>query len=371
MERVYLDYNASTPLAPEVVKTMEPFLKDYYGNPSASHWAGEKALSAYEGSRKQIADLLGCDPAEIVFTSGGSESNNFALKGVVNDLRNRGNHIITTSIEHPAIITPCEFLKQQNIMTTYVGVDHEGRVSPADIEKAITSTTILISVMHANNETGVIQPVGEIARIAHKYGLLMHSDAAQSVGKIPVKVDELGVDLLSLAGHKLYAPKGIGVLYVKEGTYLEPLIHGAGHERKMRAGTENVLLALGLGKACELAETNPVTSHMENLRDYFWQELQQLFSGQIVLNGHPQLRLPNTLYVSFLGRTGQEVLDQIPGVAATTGSACHTGSVELSPVLKAMHVSEEIGKGAVRFSLGRYTTKEEIDLALEWLSRIK
>ncbi len=371
MERVYLDYNASTPLAPEAAEAMEPFLRDHYGNPSASHWAGKEAREAYEGARKQVADLLGCDPAEMIFTSGGSESNNFALKGVVNDLRNRGRHIITTRIEHPAIINPCEFLKMQDIIITYVGVDREGRVSPDDIEKAITSETLLISVMHANNETGVIQPIEEIARVAQKYGVLMHSDAAQSVGKIPVKVNELGVDLLSVAGHKLYAPKGIGVLYVKEGTQLEPLIHGAGHERELRAGTENVLLALGLGKTCELAEASPVTRHMENLRDYFWQELQQLFPEQVTLNGHPQLRLPNTLNVNFLGRIGQEVLDQIPGLAATTGSACHTGSVELSPVLRAMQVDEETGKGAVRFSLGRYTTKEEIDLVLEWLSRIE
>ena len=367
MKKVYLDYNASTPLAAEVVEAMMPFLSEHYGNPSALHWAGRGAREAYEKAREQVSALLGCSPAEVIFTSGGSESNNHALKGVFHTLKSRGNHIITTQIEHPAIVNPCEFLKTQGAQITYVGVDAYGQVSPSDIENAVTENTILISVMHANNETGVIQPLAEIAKIAQKHDLIFHTDAAQSAGKIPVKVNELGADLLSLAGHKLYAPKGIGALYIRAGTPLEPLVHGAGHEGGRRAGTENVLLAVGLGMACELAEQNPAGQKMKELRDYFWQELQNLFPGRVVLNGPPEKRLPNTLNVNFIGKTGQEVLGQIPQLAASTGSACHAGSVELSPVLKAMRVDEEVGKGAIRFSLGRYTTKEEIDLVLEWL----
>ncbi len=370
MKYVYLDYNASTPLAPEVIEAMMPFLYEHYGNPSALHWAGKGAREAYEKARDQVSALLGCSSAEIIFTSGGSESNNHALKGVFNALKSKGNHIITTQIEHPAIINPCEFLKKQGAQVTYVGVDAHGQVSPSQIERAVTENTVLITVMHANNETGVIQPISEIARVAQKHNILFHSDAAQSAGKIPVKVKELGVDLLSLAGHKLYAPKGIGALYIREGTSLVPLIHGAAHEGGQRAGTENILLAIGMGKACELAETNPAGPIMGELRDYFWQELQNIFPNRVVLNGHPENRLPNTLNVNFIGRTGQEILGQIPQLAASTGSACHAGSVELSPVLKAMQVEAQTGKGAIRFSLGRYTTKEEIKLVLQWLASV-
>lgn len=370
MKKVYLDYNASTPLAPEVIEAMTPFLLEHYGNPSALHWAGRGVREAYEKAREQVSALLGCSPAEVIFTSGGSESNNHALKGVFNALQSKGNHIITTQIEHPAIVKPCEFLKKLGAQVTYVGVDSYGQVSPSAIERAVTENTILISVMHANNETGVIQPIPEIARVAQKNNIIFHSDAAQSAGKITVKVKELGVDLLSLAGHKLYAPKGIGVLYIKEGTPIEPLIHGAGHESGRRAGTENVLLAIGMGKACELAEKNPAGQKMKELRDYFWLELQKLFPNRVILNGHPENRLPNTLNVNFVGKSGQEILGQIPRLAASTGSACHAGSVELSPVLKAMLVDEPVGMGAIRFSFGRYTTKEEIDLALGWLTSV-
>lgn len=366
MKNIYLDYNASSPIAPEAAAAMKPFLTDYYGNPSTNHWAGKPAKEAYEKARQQMAALLGCDPNEVIFTSGGSESNNHALKGVFAALKERGNHIITTQIEHPAILNPCKYLEKQGANITYVGVDRYGLVSPADIEKAITAKTILISVMHANNEVGTIQPMAEISNIAKRHNILVHTDAAQSVGKIPTRVDDLGVDLLSVAGHKLYAPKGIGALYIRQGTPIEPLIHGAGHEGGRRAGTENIILAVGLGQACELA-LGLAHTEIRELRDYFWSELKNYFADKITLNGHPEERLPNTLNVSFIGKVGQDVLAKIPGLAASTGSACHAGTVELSPVLRAMKVDEKIGQGTIRFSLGRYTTKEEIDFVLRWL----
>lgn len=252
MRKIYLDYNASTPIAPEVAEAMKPFLVDHYGNPSVTYWAGKWAKEAMDIARKQVAGLLACDPNEVIFTSGGSESNNHALKGVYYALQQTGRHIITTQIEHPAVINPCRFLETLGAKVTYVGVDRYGKISPAKIEEAITDQTIFISVMHANNETGTIQPIQEIASIAKKHNIRFHTDAAQSVGKIPTRVDELGVDLLSVAGHKLYAPKGIGALYIKTGTPIESFVHGAGHERGRRAGTENVLLAVGLGEACKL-----------------------------------------------------------------------------------------------------------------------
>ncbi len=367
MKRIYLDYNASSPIAPEVAEAMMPFLTDYYGNPSTTHWAGKPAKAAFERARGQVAALLGCAEDEVIFTSGGSESNNHALKGVFFALKEKGNHIITTQIEHPAIINPCKFLGKLGAEVTYVGVDRYGRVSPADIEQAVTEKTILISVMHANNEVGTVQPIAEISKIAKEHGILVHTDAAQSVGKIPTGVDDLGVDLLSVAGHKLYAPKGIGALYIRRGTPLEPFVHGAGHERGRRAGTENIILAAGLGKACELALAGRHNTKIKELRDYFWQELRACFNEKVVLNGHPEERLPNTLSVSFVGETGQDILAKIPGLAASTGSACHAGVVELSAVLKAMKVDELVGRGTIRFSLGRYTTKDEINQTVQWL----
>lgn len=367
MNRIYLDYNASTPIAPEVAEAMTPFLSEHYGNPSTTHWAGKPAKEAYEKARQQVADLLGCNSNEVIFTSGGSEANNHALKGVFFALRGRGNHIITTQVEHPAVINPCRFLQKLGAKVTYVGVDSFGQVSPADIEKAITDQTILISVMHANNEIGTIQPLIEIAQIAKKHNILFHSDAAQSVGKISTKVGELGVDLLSVAGHKLYAPKGIGALYIRQGTPIEQLVHGAGHEGGRRAGTENIIFAVGLGKACELAEAHFGDSTINDLCNYFWSELKEHFKDNVVLNGHPEMRLPNTLNISFVGKVGQDILQQLPLLAASTGSACHAGVVELSPVLKAMRIDEHVGQGTIRFSLGKYTTKEEIETVVEWL----
>jgi len=366
-QKIYLDFNASTPIAPEVAEAMRPFLSEHFGNPSSQHWAGIPAKEAVEHARQQVAELLQCSPGEIVFTSGGSESNNHAIKGVFFALREKGTHVITTQIEHPAVINPCRFLEKFGAEVTFVPVDRHGEVDPQDIQKAITPRTILITVMHANNEVGTIQPIEEISKIARERGIVFHTDAAQSVGKIVTKVDDLTVDLLSIAGHKVYAPKGIGALYIRKGTPIEPLIHGAGHESGRRAGTENVLLIVGLGKACELAKRLLNDDRILDLRNRFWKLLQDNFGEKVVLNGHPLHRLPNTLNVSFVGKAGGEILSRLDGVAASTGAACHSGSVELSPVLKALGISPEVGMGAIRFSLGRTTTVQELERVVNLL----
>ncbi len=364
---IYLDFNASTPICPEAVEAMRPFLADHYGNPSSLHWAGMPAKDAVEKTRGQVATLLGCDPTEVVFTSGGSESNNHAIKGVFFANRDRGDHIITTSVEHPATINPCRFLEKLGARLTILPVDRYGMVDPDDVRKAITSRTILVTVMHANNEVGTIEPITEISAIAREAGIPFHTDAAQTVGKIPADVEDLGVDLLSVAGHKVYAPKGIGALYIREGTKVEPFVHGAGHEAGRRAGTENLLLAVALGAACEVARKWVGMPQVKILRDRFWEGLEGIFGERVTLNGHPTERLPNTLNVNFAGKIGAEVLAMIPGVAASTGSACHAGSVTLSPVLAAMGVPPSEGMGAVRFSLGRSTTWDELEAVLERL----
>ena len=365
--RIYLDYNASTPICSEAVEAMRPFLTDHYGNPSSLHWAGMPAKDAVEKARGQVAGLLGCDPTEVVFTSGGSESNNHAIKGVFFANRDRGDHIITTAVEHPATINPCRFLEKLGAKVTVLPVDRFGVVDPDDVRKAITLRTVLITVMHANNEVGTIEPIPEIAAIAREAGIPFHTDVAQTVGKISADVEELGVDLLSVAGHKVYAPKGIGALYIREGTKIEPFVHGAGHEAGRRAGTENVLLSVALGAACGTARKWVGMPQIKALRDRFWDGLRGMFGGKVTLNGHPTERLPNTLNVNFVGRVGAEVLSMLPGVAASTGSACHAGSVTLSPVLAAMGVPPGEGMGAVRFSLGRASTWEELEEVLGML----
>jgi cysteine desulfurase len=361
MRRLYFDYNASTPLAPEVAAVMRRVMEEAFGNPSSPHWAGAPAQELIDKSRQQVADLLGCSTEEIVFTSGGSEANNVALKGAFFSSRRDRPHIITTRIEHPAILSPCAFLERLGAEVTYLPVDGTGRIDPDNLRRTITPDTILISVMHANNEVGTIQPIEECARIAREHGVLLHTDAAQSVGKIATKVDELGVDLLSIAGHKFYAPKGIGALYVRRDVALEPLIHGAGHENGRRAGTESALLTAALGEACELAKDLFAMERVCALRDRLWERLRRAFGEQVALNGHPERRLPNTLNVSFIGRIGAETLGSLDGVAASTGSACHAGRIELSPVLEAMGVRPDVGMGAVRFSLGRPTTRDDVD----------
>jgi cysteine desulfurase len=370
MQRLYLDYNATTPVHPRVAAAMQGAL-DSYGNPSSAHWAGVPARLIIEDSRRQIANLLGCEPDEVIFTSGGTEANNLALKGLVFARGAGSSHIITSAIEHPAIHSPCAFLQRLGAACTVIGVDGTGRIDPDDMRRAIKPNTALISLMHANNEVGTIQPIAECARIAREHGIPFHTDAAQSVGKIPTRVAALGVDMLSIAGHKLYAPKGVGALYLRRGLVLESLLHGAQHEHGRRAGTESAMLCAALGAACTLACDMAPVEEVRQLRDALWNGLRDAFGARVVLNGHPVERLPNTLNVSFVGAIGADLLSRVPNIAASTGSACHSGSIELSPVLKAMGITPENGGGAVRFSLGRDTTGEDIDSALAQLSALR
>jgi cysteine desulfurase len=369
MPTIYLDYNASTPIAPEVAAVMRHAMEGAYGTPSSGHWAGTPARQMVDKARQQVADLLGCAAQEVVFTSGGSEANNFALKGVFFRSKRSRPHFITTRVEHPAIATPLQFLETLGATVTWLPVDDTGRIDPDDLRRAITPDTVLISIMHANNEVGTIQPIEDCSSIAREHGIPFHTDAAQSVGKIPTRVDDLGVDLLTIAGHKLYAPKGIGALYIRTGIDLEPLIHGAGHEGGQRAGTESALLAAALGQACVLARDLAPMREVQALRDRFWTMLQEHFGDRVVSNGHPDNRLPNTLNVSFVGRVGAEILTAVPEVAASTGSACHSGRIELSPVLDAMGVAREVGMGAIRFSLRRCTTKQALDAVVAALKK--
>ena len=369
MAQIYLDYNASTPVAADVKAVMQDAMSRAFGNPSSTHWAGSAAKEIVEQARVQVAGLLGCKAQEIVFTSGGSEANNFVLKGAFYAAERQHPHIITTQVEHPAITVPCNFLEHLGAKVTRLPVDRTGRIDPDDLRRAITGETILISIMHANNETGTIQPIKDCSKIAKLHGVPFHTDAAQSVGKVTTRVDDLSVDLMSIAGHKFYAPKGVGALYIREGINLEPLIHGAGHEAGRRAGTESAVLTSALGAASAMAGDLAPMQKVKTLRDRFWTALQKQFGDQVILNGHAGYCLPNTLNVSFAGRVGADILAQLDGVAASTGSACHSGQVELSPVLKAMGTPPEEGMGAIRFSLGRETTKQEIDTVMEMLIR--
>lgn len=372
MEPVYLDYNATTPIDREVAETMRPFLDLYFGNPSSTHSFGVQAKLAVENARKQVAGMLKASPDEIIFTSGGSEANNMAIKGVAFALRNRGSHIITSSIEHPAVTEVYLYLERSGFRITWLPVDSYGRVDPAELEAAITPETILVSIMHANNETGTIQPVEAIGAIARKHGILFHSDAAQSVGKIPVDVGQMQVDLLSVAGHKFYAPKGVGALYVRRGVKLEKLIHGADHESNLRAGTENVMQIAGLGKAAEIVtrhssritnSTNALPEQMKRCRDLLHEGLLAEIP-EIRLNGHPDERLPNTLSLGFPGVEAAIMLGEMSGIAASAGAACHADEVEISGVLAAMKVPGDYAIGTIRFSTGRMTTEEEIGRAI-------
>jgi cysteine desulfurase len=376
MTPIYLDYNATTPLDPAMLEAMLPYLREHFGNPSSTHVYGRTAHVAVDTARQQVADLLGAQPDEIIFTGGGSEASNQALKGVVFAKPHgifgrwaRDAHIITSAVEHPATLQPCDFLKRLGCRITVLPVDRHGLVDPDDVRKALDRRTTLVSIMHANNEVGTLQPIRAIAALAHERGAWMHTDAAQSVGKLPVDVNELGVDLLSVAGHKVYAPKGVGVLYVRRGLKLEPLIHGAGHEAGRRAGTENVPYVVALGAACALARQAlpAATERLRQLRERLWERLRSALGDGVVLNGHPDLRLPNTLNVNFVGQIGADFLQAVPAIAASTGSACHEGHVTMSPVLQAMGVPAQLGRGAVRLSVGRFTTEAEIDQAAEVL----
>jgi cysteine desulfurase len=343
---------------------MRALMDGGFGNPSSQHWSAAPAKVAIEKARGQVAAMLGANSDEIVFTSGGSEANNHAIKGAFFAQGAKGKHIIASTIEHPATLAPLRFLESLGARVTLLSVDRHGRVDPADLEREIRDDTVLVTIMHANNEVGTIQPIAECSALARERGILFHTDAAQSVGKIPTRVDDLGCDLLSIAGHKLYAPKGIGALFVRRGIQLESLIHGAGHEAGRRAGTESAMLAAALGQACALADPDPA---IDALRDHFWALLQRRFGDLVVRNGHPDQSLPNTLNVAFPGRIGGELLDRLDGVAASTGSACHAGSVTISPVLAAMNVPERIALGSIRFSLGRQTTLAEIERVTELL----
>ncbi|MGC8605063.1 MAG: cysteine desulfurase family protein, partial [Desulfomonilaceae bacterium] len=368
---IYLDYNATTPHDPEVIEAMKPFLTNHFGNPSSSHWYGAQTRNAVEKAREQVASLLKCLPNEVVFTSGGTESNNYAIKGVAFSHRDKGNHIITSQVEHPAVIEVCNFLEEHGFEVSYLPVDEFGMVEVSNVEKAITPKTILITIMHANNEVGTIQPVEKISELARRNGILFHTDAAQSVGKIPVHINQMGVDLLSVAGHKLYGPKGVGALYIRHGVQLAKLMHGAGHESGRRPGTENVLEIVGLGKACEIASRDLVKNadHMRQMRDRLVLGLQES-NGAIQLNGHPEQRLPNTANLSFRNIRAADLITQIDdNVAVSAGSACHScDQVTISPVLLAMNVPMDWAMGTVRFSVGKFTSESEIDKAIEILS---
>ncbi|HAF30826.1 MAG TPA: selenide, water dikinase SelD [Bacteroidales bacterium] len=364
--KIYLDYNATTPIDKEVVQAMQPYLSDFFGNPSSSHSFGIETKKAVENARKQIANLINCKPHEIIFTSGGSESNNYAIKGIAYAYENRGNHIITSTLEHPAVVEVCKYLERKGFKITYIPVDEYGLIDLEKLEKSITKQTILITVMHANNEIGTIQPISEISKIAQKHSIYFHTDAAQSAGKYPVDVKDLGIDLLSIAGHKLYAPKGIGALFIKEGVQLEKLIHGADHEQNKRAGTENVLEIVGLGKACDIAHRYLYRNitHMQSVRNLLYSNLKESIPN-LKLNGHPEHRLPNTLNISFPNIEANILLNELEskGIAASAGAACHTDSVDVSPVLTAIKLSTEYAMGTIRFSVGKYTTEEEVNRA--------
>jgi cysteine desulfurase len=362
---IYLDYNGTTPHDPEVIAAMRPFLEGEFGNPSSGHLYAVRPRQALAAARRQAAGLLNCAPEEVIFTSGGTESNNWAIIGTALALRDRGRHIITSSFEHPAVLNVCRFLEKEGYAVTYLPVDAQGIVDVADVEAALRPATILVTIMHANNEVGTIQPIAEIAAAAKSRGIRVHTDAAQSLGKIPVDVQELGVDLLSMAGHKLYAPKGVGALYIRRGSALETFMNGAGQEMHRRAGTENVLEIVGLGKACEIAarDLEHNRRHMQAMRD----RLHAAVAGgvpEVRLNGHAEKRLPNTLSLSFRDLEANCILEAIGlEVAASAGAACHADSVEISHVLTAMGVSLEWAIGTLRLTTGRMTTAAEIDRA--------
>ena len=364
MKPIYLDYNASTPIDPEVIEEMLPYLRDRFGNPSSSHHYGRQAKEGIEEARRHIAELINAKTDEMVFTSGGTESNNIALCGVAFANRKKCKRIVTCVTEHPAVLNPCRWLQTQGFDVKYVGVDRFGVVNLEQLETLVDNSTILVSVMHANNETGTIQPIREIAKISHRQGALFHTDAAQTTGKLKVDVNRMSIDLLSVAGHKFYAPKGIGALYVRDGTDIEPFLRGAGHEHGFRPGTENTASIVGLGKEADIAKRtmSEYVPRMQSLRD----RLHGLLLKSILelrLNGHPKKRLQNTLNVSVPGIDSEELLAGTPELAASTGSACHADRTEPSPVLTAMGVPEEVALGTLRLSLGKWSTEKEIDRA--------
>lgn len=368
MVRIYMDHGATTRPDPEVVNAMLPFFNELYGNASSLHTFGQEAAQALISSRKTVADFLGAEPEEIIFTSGGTESDNLALKGIAYLKKNKGKHIITSVIEHPAILNTCKYLDDIGYRITYVPVDDQGMVDPADVEDAVTDNTILISIMHANNEIGTIQPIKEISAIAHEHGVLVHTDAVQSVGKMPVNMDDLGVDMLSISAHKIYGPKGVGALYVRKGTRLLGLSQGGSHEMKKRAGTENIPGIVGMAKAVELAEQRLEgdTKYLENLRDTMIRKILDSIP-ESYLNGHPTKRLCNNVHVRFSYVEGESLLMMLDmkGVAVSTGSACSSKSLEPSHVLAALGIIPEKIHGNLRITLGHENTMDELDYVVE------
>jgi len=366
--RIYMDHGATTRPDPEVVNAMLPFFNELYGNASSLHTFGQEAAQALISSRKTVADFLGAEPEEIIFTSGGTESDNLALKGIAYLKKNKGKHIITSVIEHPAILNTCKYLDDIGYKITYVPVDDQGLVDPADVEDAVTDNTILISIMHANNEIGTIQPIKEISAIAHEHGVLVHTDAVQSVGKMPVNMDDLGVDMLSISAHKIYGPKGVGALYVRKGTRLLGLSQGGSHEMKKRAGTENIPGIVGMAKAVELAEQRLEgdTKYLENLRDTMIRKILDSIP-ESYLNGHPTKRLCNNVHVRFSYVEGESLLMMLDmkGVAVSTGSACSSKSLEPSHVLAALGIIPEKIHGNLRITLGHENTMDEVDYVVE------
>jgi cysteine desulfurase len=363
---IYLDYNATTPVDPRVVDEMLPYLCRHFGNPSSSHAYGDEPRRAVSLARERVGRLLQADPDEVVFTGSGTESDLLAIYGVVRAQGRTPQHLITQQTEHPAILEACHSLeRREGVRVTYLPVDSNGQVDPADLAAAMTTDTTLVSIMYANNETGTIQPIAELAAAARERGVLFHTDAAQAVGKVPVSAPALGVDLLTVAGHKMYAPKGVGALYVRRGVGLEPVIRGGGQERGLRSGTENVAAIVALGAAAAHAQEAGTTeeTRLRELRDLLHVRLQGLLGGGVILNGHPQRRLPNTLNVSLVGAHGATVLGAACDVAASTGLACHADEPDPSPVLKAMGLAAERALAAVRLSVGRWTTSQQIEHA--------
>lgn len=398
---IYLDYNATTPIDPAVLSAMLPWLSNHFGNPSSAHVYGKAAHDAVDDARQQLAGLIGADSSEIVFTGSGTEASNLAIKGCIWPLLfGTTNHqgcmtgtikgswmcrlrtllgttsgkvqIITSAIEHPATLKPCQLLAQLGCRVEVLPVDQHGVVEMEALRKALVRPTALVTIMHSNNEVGTIQPIREIARLAHDAGALVHVDAAQSLGKVTMDVNDLGIDLMTIAGHKLYAPKGVGALFVRKNIQLEPVIHGAGHEAGRRAGTENVPYIVGLGHAAELArQALPLAiRQLQLLRDQLWNKLRERLGEKVQLNGHVTERLPNTLNISFRGWIGSELLAKCPAIAASTGSACHEGQVSISPVLAAMGIDTAKAQGAVRLSVGRFTTEEEMDQAVDAICQV-
>jgi cysteine desulfurase len=368
---IYLDYNATTPVDPAVAREALPYLAIEFGNPSSGHHYGQAPRHAVAAARESVALLLDCAPEEIVFTGGGSEGDTLAIRGAALGPDSRGGHVITQRTEHPAVLATCRSLARlHDFLVTYLPVDERGLVDPAALAEAITPRTTLVSIMHANNETGTIQPLRELADITHAHGALFHADAAQSVGKVPVSVQELGVDLLTVAGHKFYAPKGIGALYVRSGLRLEPTVYGGGQERGLRGGTENVAFVVALGAAARIAADDLPASEkrLRYLRDLLHQRLAAQLPGRVELNGHPTCRLPNTLNISIDGMSGDRLLADTPGVAASTGSACHADSTDPSPVLAALGLTRPRALAAIRLSVGRWTTEADIDMAASLLT---